>query len=590
MTLAPSKVFDVRTAKELGQTETEYRSDSQVANLGFFATAPDGWEIARLSAPPSTASPNPLTISPDGRTLAFVARSMDGKFQIWLRSLATLTARPLEGTEGASSPFWSPDSSALGFFAGGKLKKIALSGGPPFTLADAPNERGGTWSREGMIVFAPTANSPLMKVSAAGGTPVAVTKLGGPSTGHRRPFFLPDGRHLLYHGVGTSQDRQRIYLGSIDSSEETPLITSDTGNVAYAPGYLLFIRETTLMAQSFDVNRLTLSGDPFPVAEQIQIAGYPPVGVFSLSETGVLAYQMGTQARADTELTWFDRAGKKLGTLGTPGPYSDVELSRDAKQVSINLPDQTSRARDIWLFDVARNLRTRFTFNAADDLVSIWSPDRSRVVYNSRRNGKLDLYVKAANGEGTEELLFEDQFDKVPTSWAPDGQHLLYISFGGAATSNDLFVLPLSGERKPTPFATMPFSEAPGAFSPDGRWIAYGSNESGTNELYVAPFPARGGKWQVSNAGAGPFRWSRNGDEIVYLAPDGALMAVDVNGRGTAFQVGAVKPLFRARIAPTRYEWAVTPDGQRFLINTPPEQTESPPITVVLNWAAGLKK
>ncbi|HEU5256858.1 MAG TPA: protein kinase [Vicinamibacterales bacterium] len=565
-----------------------YSPGETAAPIRFFVTAPDGWELARLSAPPSTASPNPLTISPDGRTLAFVARSMDGRFQIWLRSLTTLTARPLDGTEGAASPFWSPDSSALGFFAGGKLKKIGLSGGPPFTLADAPNERGGTWSREGVIVFAPTATSPLMKVPAAGGTAIAVTSLGS-DLGHRRPVFLPDGRHLLYHGAATSsQDKQRIYLGSIDSPEHTPLITSDSGNVVYTRGYLLFIRETALLAQPFDVNRLMLTGDPFPVAEQVQIAGNPPVGVFSASETGILAYQAGTRG-TETELVWFDRAGKKLGTLGTPGPYLDVELSSDAKQAAINLPDQTSRGRDIWLFDVARNLRTRFTFNAADELTAIWSPDRSRVVFSSRRNGKLDLYVKAASGAGTEELLFEDQFDKIPTSWSADGQYLLYVSFRGATTGNDLYVLPLSGERKPIPFATMPFSEAPGAFSPDGRWIAYSSNESGTNELYVAPFPARGGKWQVSNGSAGAFRWSRNGAEIVYLAPDSTLMAVDVNGKGTAFEVGTVKPLFRTRVAPVRSEWAVTPDGQRFLINTLPEQTVSPLITVVVNWTAELK-
>jgi serine/threonine protein kinase len=570
-----------------------HESPAQVAEaMRFVVSAPNGWELARLSAPPSTASPNPLTISPDGRTLAFVGRSADGKFQIWIRSLATLAARPLDGTEGASSPFWSPDSGTLGFFAGGKLKKIALSGGPPITLADAPNERGGTWSRQGVIVFAPTQNSPLVRVPAMGGTPVVMTSFRDDDIGHRRPVFLPDGRHLLYHAVRTSQEQQRIYLGSVDSSERTLLITADTGNVAYAQGHLLFVREATLLARPFDPDQLMFIGEAVPVAEQLQVLGSPAVGVFAVSETGILAYQTGTGG-TDTELTWFDRAGKRLGVLGEPGPYMDVELSATAKHATVSMIDRTRRTRDIWLFDVARNLRTRFTFEPGDELVSVWSPDGSRVAFNSRRTGSLDLYVKAASGAGADELFLADRFDKVPVSWSHDGKYLLYMALSAsssASTGNDLFVLPLSGDRKPFPFANTPYSEAPGAFSPDGRWIAYSSNESGASEVYVAPFPVRGGKWQVSNGGAGSFRWTRNGAEIVYLAPDSTLMAVDVNGKGTAFEVGAVKPLFRTRVAPTRYEWAVTPDGQRFLINTLPEPTASSPIAVVVNWTAELKR
>jgi len=353
----------------------------------------------------------------------------------------------------------------------------------------------------------------------------------------------------------------------------------------------LFVRDAMLLAQPFDADRLTLTGEAVPVAEQVQVSGFPPVGIFSVSETGVLAYQAG-MGRTNSELTWFDRAGKKLGVLGQPGPYQDVELSADAKQASVSVPDRVGRTSDIWLFDVARNLRTRFTFDAADELVSVWAPDGSRVAFNSRRKGAVDLYVKAASGAGAEELLLADRFDKVPVSWSPDGKYLLYVAVGAtpsASSANDLFVLPLFGERKPFPFANMPFSEAPGEFSPNGRWIAYSSNESGANEVYVAPFPGGGGKWQISNGGGALSRWSRNGDEIIYLAPDNTLVAVDVDGHGTAFGVGTARPLFRPRIAPTRYEWAVTPDGQRFLINTLPEQSVSSPITVVVNWTAEIK-
>jgi len=572
-----------------------YRSAGETSEpIRFFVSAPNGWDLARQSAPPSSASPTPLTVSPDGRTLAFVARSVDGKFQIWLRSLATLAARQLEGTAGASSPFWSPDSAALGFFADGKLKKIPLSGGPPITLADAPNERGAAWSRQGVIVFAPTQNSPLMRVPASGGTPVAVTAFGDGDVGHRRPIFLPDGRHFFYHAAGASLEQQRIYVGSLDSRDRTLVMTGDSANVAYAAGHLLFVRQTTLLARPFDADRLTFTGEPFPVAEQVQVLGSPPVGVFSVSETGVLTYQTGT-GTTDTELTWFDRTGKRLGVLGPPGPYLDVELSTDARQAAVSMLDRSGRTRDIWLFDVVRNLRTRFTFDPGDEFVSVWSPDGSRVAFGSRRKGPMDLYVKTATGAGAEELLLEDRFDKVPASWSPDGKYLLYVAISSstsASTGNDLFVLPLSGDRKPFAFASGPFSEAPGQFSPNGRWIAYSSNESGTNEVYVAPFPRADGKWQISNGGGASFpafRWSRNGDEIIYLAPDNTLMAVEVNGKGTAFEVGAAKPLFRTRIAPTRYEWDVTPDGQRFLINTLPEQTASSPMTVVLNWNAELQ-
>jgi len=554
----------------------------------FFISLPDGWELARQSAPPSGASPTPLSVSPDGRTLAFAARSIEGKFQIWLRSLGTLDAQPLAGTEGAASPFWSPDSGALGFFAGGKLKKIAVSGGPPITLADAASERGGAWNRDGVIVFAPTLTSPLMKVAAAGGTPAAATTLGKGEAAHQRPVFLPDGQHFLYRVVTAGAQAQvPIYMGSLDSPDRSLLLKSDSLNIAYARGHLLFLRETTLLAQPFDTSRLMLTGDAFPVAEQIQMQGTPPAGVFSASDTGVLAYQTGIGGRA-TELTWFDRTGKKLGTLGQPDQYADVELSGDARQASVSLPDQSGKGRDIWMLDVARNLRTRFTFDPTDELALIWSPDRSRVAYNSRRKGHLDLYMKPASGAGMEEVLLEDQNEKYPLSWSPDGQRILYVRAGGT-TGNDLFVLPLSGDRKPVPLLNTQFSEAPGQFSPDGRWVAYSSNESGRNEVYVVPFSGQGGKWQVS-AGGTNARWTRNGSEIVYMSPDNTLMAAEVNGRGTGFEVGAVTPLFRTRIAPTRYEYDVTADGQRFLINTLPEQTTSSPITVVLNWTAGLKK
>jgi Tol biopolymer transport system component len=550
----------------------------------FFVSPPDTWRFGEIG--PQQAGNNPLAVSPDGHLVAFLATSADGKSLLWVRSLDTLAAQALTGTEGAVRPFWSPDSRFLGFFAEGKLKKIEVSGGPPIALCDAPNDRGGTWSRDGMIVFAPAYPSALQKVSASGGVPTAATMLGPGDFAQVRPFFLPDGRHFLY-GVVTATSRVGgpIYLASLDSTEQRLLLKSDSNNVVYTQGYLLFLRETTLMAQPFDARRLLLTGEAFPIAEQIQTQGNPPSGVFSASANGVLAYQTGTGA-AGSQLVWIDRTGKRFGILGDSAAYGDLALSADGKRASVNILSQGGKGEDIWLYDVARGLRTRFTFGW-DQLTSLWSPDGSRVVVNSRRKGHLDLYQKDASGAGTEEVLLEDNIDKYPQSWSPDGRFILYV---GQASRNTLFVLPLSGDRKPVPFLNTQFNERPGQFSPDGRWVVYSSDESGRYEIYVAPFPGPGGKWQILTGGGLWPRWRHDGSEIFYLAPDNKLMAVAVNGKGPTFEVGEVKPLFQTRATGTRYSYDVSPDGQRFLINTAPEQAASAPFTVVLNWTAALKK
>jgi Tol biopolymer transport system component len=557
--------------------------------MRFFVSPPGTGRLAMTAPTASGAVVSPLAVSPDGTRIAIVATGADGKSQLWVRSLDTLAAQPLAGTEGAFQPFWSPDSRFIGFFADGKLKKIEISGGPPITLCDAPDPRAGTWNRDGVIVFGPTASSALLRVSSAGGVPTGATTLGQGEAVHMRPFFLPDGQHFLYR-ASTGSGSGPVYVTSLKSAERKLLLNVDSSNVAYSEGYLLFLRETTLMAQPFDAQRLVLTGDAFPIAENIRnSATFNPAGVFSMSQNGVLAYQTGT-ATAGYQLLWSDRAGKQLGVLGDAAQYTDLELSPDGKRASFSIADQAGNGRDIWLYDVARGLRTRFTFDSAGERESIWSPDGSKIVFNSNRKGHLDLYQKTSSGAGPEEALLEDNQDKYPSSWSPDGRYILYRTRGGQ-TGSDLYLLPLSGDHKPLPFLETKFNEDIGQFSPDGRWVAYSSDESGRSEVYVVPFPESGGKWQISTVGGNFPRWRHDGAEIFYVTPDNKLMAATINGKGANFEVGAVKPLFETRIVlGGRYQYAVSADGQRFLINTAPEQAAPAPITVVLNWAAGLKK
>ena len=557
----------------------------EAQTMRFSVSPPDNWSL--LATGITTTAP--VAVSPDGRRIAFVARSADGRTLLWVRSLDTLAGQALEGTEGVLRPFWSPDSRFLGFFGGGKLKKIEVSGGPAITLCDVPDGFGGTWSRDGVIVYAPAVASALQKVSASGGEPTEATTLGPGELGHRMPFFLPDGRHFLYRAVtSVTNVAGPIYLASLDSADRKVLLEAHSSNVLYTQGHLMFLRGTTLLAQPFDAERLELTGDAFPIAEQIQTQGAPPAGVFSASGNGVLAYLTGTEA-ASTRLVWYDRTGKQISVLGDPAAYADLELTADGKRASVSIPDQASKGRDIWVFDLERSLRTRFSFDSTDEMASIWSPDGSRLVFNSRRRGHLDLYEKASSGAGSEELLLEDNRDKIPLSWSPDGRFILYASTGGP-TGNDLFMLPLSGDRKPIPFVQTQFQEALGHFSPDGRWVAYQSNESGRFEIYVVPFPGPGGKWQITTASGLYPRWRRDGTELFYLALDNTLMAAAVNGKGPSLEVGAVKSLFVAPVAGIRSAYDVSADGQRFLINTLPEQAASPPITVVVNWTAGVRK
>jgi Tol biopolymer transport system component len=537
-------------------------------------------------------------LSPDGRRLAFVTGT--NFRQLWVRPLDQVSAQPLAGTDGANAPFWSPDSRSVGFFAGGKLKRVDLTGGAPQELADAGGG-GGTWSSEGVIVFAPAPARPLMRVPAAGGTPVAVTH---PPTGQGDvvPQFLPDGRHILFARFVNGQQQVTVMVASLDGGEPTSVIAS-TSAAAYAPpGYLLRVSQGVLVAQHFDAGRASLSGDPVPVAQAVAEYLSPPLGAFSVSPAGVLAHRGGAGG-GKRQLLWVDRTGKVLGTAGPPdeGAPTSPALAPDGRHVANARSVQGNY--DIWLTDVARSLPTRFTFDPAAEYSPIWSPDGTRVVFRSldrKGFGPSDLFVKPADMASDEQPFLVTPQPKVPLDWSRDGRFLLFANFD-PKTRSDLWVLPITGDRKPVPIVQTPFDETQGQFSPDGHWLAYTSNESGHDDVWVRPFPEAGGKWQVSTGGGSQPRWRPDGKEVFYIAPDAKLMAVPiaVASQARAVTVGAPVALFTTHLAtgagitPTGYAsralYAVAADG-RFLMNATLEEDHPMPIIIVQNWAEALKK
>jgi Tol biopolymer transport system component len=531
--------------------------------------------------------------SPDGRRLAYVATTSEGKTLLWVRPLDSLHAQPLAGTEGAATPFWSPDSRFIGFFAAGKLKKIEASGGPPLTLCDAATGRGGTWNQEGVILFTPSVASPILRVSAAGGTGTPITALDTSKneSSHRWPYFLPDGRHFLYVAGSSFTPKESptnaILVGSLDSKESKVLFHAHA-NAIYASGHILFLRQNTLMAQPFDTNRLELTGEAFPIADPVQEDEGRFHGIFSTSENGVLTYVEGVSG-PDRQLIWVDRSGNKLGEVQGADAYADTQISPDGKRLSFTLEGS---GYDIWVDDLARGVKTRLTFGSSSSQANqaeVWSPDGRQIAYSCARPGKFGLCVRPSDGSGNEEVILAGtENPRYPNDWSPDGKFLAY--YESRLGISAIWMLPLSGERKPFPFLQSSFNQLGARFSPDGKWLAYFSGESGRPEVYVVPFPGPGGKWQVSTGGGTWPRWRRDAKEIFYLSPDNKVMAAEVRGNQSGFEIGAVRALFETR--PYRSGGAafdVSADGQRFIVEYAQKQPTAT-ITLVVNWPAELKK
>jgi Tol biopolymer transport system component len=563
-----------------------------LAAVAYFRKAsPDAGAYKLSALPPDKAtlmSGQAPVISPDGRRLAFVATDETGRSLIYVRSIDSLTAQPLAGTDGAAYPFWSPDGRSLGFFATGKLKRIETAGGQPVTLADAPVGRGGSWNRDGLIIYTPTPPSPVFRISAGGGEATAITSIDFAHGEFSRlfPQFLPDGRHYLYFSPATQTPGTRVIgVGSLDSEEKKQIMNADFTAVYAPPGYLLFRRETTLMAQRFDASKLELSGDPFPVAEQIGFDGLSFQTLASASDNGVLAYQ--SVGAGNTQLVWFDRQGKQLGIVGPPGDYSGLALSPDDKRLAFQQVDPETGNVDVWLAEFTGNSFSRFTYEPVVEFSPVWSPDGSRIAF-SVVEGPPNIYQKLSSGAGEVEPLFKSQVAKLPSDWSREGQYIVCGTIG-QTTRWDLWVLSLTSERKFEMFLQTPNNEMRACFSPSGRWIAYESDESGKKEIYVRGFPASGAKWQVSSAGGTQPRFTRDGKELFYVSADRKLMAAPVKTDGTSFESGAPRMLFETHILikdeRPGNQYVVTSDGQRFLINSTIAGTGGSPISVLINWA-----
>jgi serine/threonine protein kinase/Tol biopolymer transport system component len=521
-----------------------------------------------------------LAISPDGQQIV-VAPSFGPQqpTPLWLRPLASTSGRLLKGTEGAGFPFWSPDGRSIAFFADQKLKRLDLNSEAIEIVADAPVARGGAWHADGTIVFAPNAGGPLFRVAASGGSPAVATKLTSGQNDHRAPVILPDGNHFIYYARGSPQVRG-VHVARLDGSGAKRLLDTD-GAAVYAPsGHLLFPRQGELLAQSFDASRLALEGEAFRVADGVSINPGVSLASLSASASGPIAY--GTDSIRRTQFSWVDRAGRRLEPLGTPDQRSLANPSLSADGTRLAFSRAVGGNFDIWLLDMDGAL-SRFTSSLALDFNPVWSPNGRQIFYQSNSSS---IYSRSVTEGTPEQALLRERTMIYPSAVSPDGSVLLYTRAAGGST--DLWYLPLGAERTPHPFVDTAFHERDGQFSPDGKWVAYQSNEAGRFDIYLKPFPGPGDRIQVSAAGGQHVRWARDGSELFFIAADQRLTSVRTTfGAGGTLVLGTPVALFRTEFDTsfmTRQQYVVSADGQRFLINAATDAIDPPSITLILNW------
>ncbi|MEJ2581746.1 MAG: protein kinase, partial [Acidobacteriota bacterium] len=507
--------------------------------------------VYRTSIPPpegaafhlAAIGPGAATVSPDGTRVVFSARDEDGAVRLFLRALDQPQAIVMSGTEGAQFPFWSPDSRWVAFFTqqDGTLKKADASGGPPITICDAQNGKGGSWGVDGDIVFAPNAGTPLHRVASSGGESKPITEIDrSRHNSHRHPRFLPDGRHVLYLARGVNGAESAVMIASLDGGEERELMRNLV-QAEYAAGQLFFVRDQTLMAQPFDPDRLEFSGEATPVAEQALTIPAAAFGVYSVSPAGVLTYHVGA-IEAVVAPVWYDRSGREIERLGDAAEYNTVSLSPNDRGAAITVTPGVSGTIDIWTYDLGRDLKTRFTFDDATDYLPVWAPDNQTIAFASDRDGTMQIYSMGTGGVEGPELLVASDSDVTPRGWSPDGRWLVY-SKQDEETAVDIWAVDLEG-GEPLQLRAQRGVDVPGAISPDGSWLAYFSDESGRFEVYVTPFPDAGRRWQAStDSGVFPF-WSKDGRELVYQRFDGRLMSVEVDLGPDSVRFGDTTELF----------------------------------------------
>jgi serine/threonine protein kinase len=531
-------------------------------------------------------SAGPPVLSPDGASIAFAATAADGKTALWIRPTNTLEARMLPGTAGVMFPFWSPDSHSVGFFAETKLKTIDLSGGTAQVVCDATLGRGAAWGPGDVILFSAGPISPLLRVNASGGTPSAFTTIDATlHTSHRWPFFLPDGKHVLYLAMNhnpTKSANNMIYYASLDGKENRPLFRSQT-NAIYADGFLLFGRGDQLMAQAFNPSSGKLSGSPQSVLTGVMNDAATWHMDASASQDGLLIFASG--ASGDVQLVWLDRNTKQISTIANQlADMQSAVLSPQGDRVAMQI---NAGETDIWVLDLARGVRTRLTFGPVGNTDPLWSPDGGWIAYVSARDGRYSIYRKHSDGSGAEELLVSDQLQIALTDWSRDGKFLLYSRpLSGVGPIRETWSLPLEGDRKP---ALVLDRGGNAKLSPDGHWLAFQSGESGTVQVYVVAFGGGRGKWQISANGGVMPRWSKDGKELYYFDPTFSLFAVSVNAAGSALQFGTPQTLFSNWTVPSVPIYDVSPDSKKILLDRVPQQV-SQSVTVVTNFTAGLKK
>ncbi|MGH9599593.1 MAG: protein kinase domain-containing protein [Terracidiphilus sp.] len=544
-------------------------------------------------APPENATlpyGGETDLSPDGRNLAFIAQAGPNEpLMLWVRPLNSLTAELIPGTEGATAPFWSPDSQEIGFYTDSQLEKVAIGGGTPQALCGTTTPEGASWNRNGVILL--TSQNGLYRVPDSGGTPALIVAPNPArhETSYRSPHFLPDGRHFLFQIATGVAGGNFIAVGSLDSKSVDYLVQADSNAVYAPPGYLLYLNRTTLMARPFNAKALRFTGQPVPVARNVGQSG-GGYGYFSVSPTGILAFATSLNANIH-QMVWFNRAGQKIGTVGQPDFFFNPALSPDGTRLAVGVGQSSNR--DIWVYDLKRGTAARLTFNPANDFDPAWSADGNRILFSSDRSGPIEIYQKDSNGLGsTQPVLQSRDQTKMLNDVSADGRYVIYDAPTGANTV-DLWILPLFGHGKPFLFVQNGFVSVGARFSPNGHYVAYSSNETGRMEVYVQTFPQQTGKWEISTSGGGEPMWRRDGKELFYLSLDNKLMAVPVNIDAAAFQPGIPQELFQAQPTPPQHlrnVYVASPDGQRFLMLMPAGENKPQPITVVVNWPALVKK